>query len=163
MNNMKKTVSILLCAVTLCLLLCACGSSVRDDVAVADISAQVAQAIGKTDSLTAATESYIKGYMKTDVSQFGEYSMMINAYGANIDEYGIFKAGENMTAAEIKTTVENYLQLRRDSWMEEYMPEEKPKLSSAEVRVVGDYVMYCILSAEDSKTAFAAFEDCLKK
>ncbi|MGN1003020.1 MAG: DUF4358 domain-containing protein, partial [Oscillospiraceae bacterium] len=93
----------------------------------------------------------------------GEYAMLINAYGVNIDEFGIFKAGENMSAADIKAVVDSYLQLRLDSWMDEYMPEEKPKLTSAEVKVVGNYVMYCILSDGDKTTAFAVFEDALTK
>ena len=41
------------------------------------------------------------------------------------------------------------------------MPEEKPKLESAEVHVKGDYVMYCILSDKDKTAAFKAFEDAL--
>lgn len=164
---MKKTIKIsavILVVAMLCSLLCACGSSGSDDVnvPVADISASVANALGKADALAAVDANWVKGWMKTDASQFGEYSVMINAYGANVDEYGIFKAGENMSAADIKATVEAYLQLRLDSWMDEYMPEEKPKLEDAEIKVVGDYVMYCILSESDAETAFATFEDSLK-
>lgn len=165
MKNTGRTVSALLCAVMICLLLGACGSGtkVRDDVAVSDIVAKVSESIGKTDSLVEADANYIKGFMKTDPAEFGEYAMLINAYGVNIDEFGIFKAGGSMSAEDIKATVDAYLQLRRDSWMDEYMPEEKPKLTSAEVKVLGDYVMYCILSDSDKTAAFAAFEDALSK
>lgn len=161
MRKIRRTVSLILAAAALCLLLCACGGS-KAGVPVADIAAKVSEAIGKTDSLVAVDSSFIKGYMKTDVTQFGDYTLQVNAYGANIDEFGIFKAGESMKAADIKAVVEAYLQLKLDTWMDEYMPEEKPKLTSAQVKVNGDYVMYCILSDEDSKAAFAAFEDCLK-
>lgn len=164
MKKTRRAVSALLCAAMICLLLCTCGSStVRDDVAVSDIAAKVSQSIGKADSLVEADANYIKGYMKTDPEKFGGYTMLINAYGVNIDEFGIFKAGENMSAEDIKAVVESYLQLRLDSWMDEYMPEEKPKLTGAEVKLMGSYVMYCILSDADKTTAFAAFEEALTK
>lgn len=165
MKNTGRIVSALLSALMICLLLGACGDSakVRDDVAVSDIAASICQSLGKTDSLTQVDANYIKGFMKTDPAEFGEYAMLINVYGVNIDEFGVFKAGESMSAEDIKTTVEAYLQLRKDSWMDEYMPEEKPKLTSAEVKVLGNYVMYCILSDSDKTAAFAAFEDALSK
>ena len=158
---MKKAISLLLALVMCLALLTACGGSAKKDVPVSDISAKVSDAIGKTDSLVAVDSNYIRGYMKVDAAQFGEYSMMINAYGANIDEYGIFKAGD-MSTKDIKTAVDAYLELRKAAWMDEYMPEEKPKLTNAEVRVSGDYVMYCILSDDDKAAAFGAFEDALK-
>ena len=46
--------------------------------------------------------------------------------------------------------------------MDEYMPEEKPKLENAEVKTVGNYVMYAILSDDGKKSAFGAFEKSLK-
>ena len=158
---MKKAISLLLALVMSLALLTACGGSAKKDVSVSDISAKVSDAIGKTDSLVAVDSNYIRGYMKVDAAQFGEYSMMINAYGANIDEYGIFKAGD-MSAKDIEAAVNAYLELRKAAWMDEYMPEEKPKLTNAEVRVSGDYVMYCILSDDDKAAAFGAFEDALK-
>lgn len=164
MKNISKISALILVIAIACAVLCACGSSGTEtkNVPVADISAAVAEAIGKTDALTAVDENWIRGWMKVEASQFGEQMVMINAYGANVDEYGIFKAGENMSAADIKATVEAYLQLRMDSWMDEYMPEEKPKLEDAEIKVIGDYVMYCILSESDAEAAFAKFEESLK-
>ncbi len=162
---MKRTYRIsalVLVLVILAGMLCACGDKAEEvNVPVADIAADVASALGKTDALTTVDENWIKGWMKTEASQFGQQVVMINAYGANVDEFGIFKAGENMSASDIKAVVEAYLQLRMDSWMDEYMPEEKPKLENAEIKVVGNYVMYCILSDADADTAFATFEGCL--
>jgi hypothetical protein len=43
-----------------------------------------------------------------------------------------------------------------------YQPEEKPKLDGAEIKVVGDYVMYVILSDGDRAAAIGAFEKALK-
>ena len=63
--------------------------------------------------------------------------------------------------AQIKAMVEGYIKILQDSWMN-YQPEEEPKLKGAEVRTVGDYVMYAILSDADKETAFKTFTAALK-
>jgi hypothetical protein len=45
--------------------------------------------------------------------------------------------------------------------MDEYMPEEKPKLEAAEVKTVGLYVIYAIVSEESRKAVFDTFTDML--
>lgn len=157
-----KAVSLVVIGVMALAMLCACGSSAASDVPVEDICSAVDTALAKQDKLVAVEENYIKGYMKMDVSDYDQYAVKINAYGANIDEYGIFKSKDAAQTKEVKAAVEAYLQLRLDSWMDEYMPEEKPKLADAEIKTVGNYVMYCILSDSDKSAAFAAFEDALK-
>jgi len=142
-------------------LLCACGSGAKD-VPIEDVVAAVDEALGKGDSLAEMGADYIKGYMKMDVSGYEGFTVKINAYGANIDEYGVFRAKDSAQVKDIKSAVEAYLQLRVDSWMEEYMPEEKPKLTSAEVKTNGSYVMYCILSDADRQAAFGALDTALK-
>ena len=158
MKKYTKAVSLLLAAVMLAGLLCACGGSAKN-VPVSELSEKVCSALGKTD-MADPGENYVKGYMKHDAAEIGEYVIMKNVMGTNIDEFGIFKAG-NLSADELKEMTEGYLQILVDSWMN-YQPEEKPKLDGAEVKVVGDYVMYCILSDADRSTAFGAFSDALK-
>lgn len=145
-------------------LLCACGSTaanVRDDVAVSDISAAVAAVLGD-DALVSVPETYYAGSMKMDVSQFDGYDVMINSKGINIDEFGIFKAKDSSQLPAVEKAVNDYLAFRLQIWMDEYMPEEKPKLENAEVKTVGNYVMYAILSDDGKKSAFDAFEKSLK-
>lgn len=160
MKNEKRFAALVLALVMVMVVLCACGST--KNVEVADIAAAVDAALNKGDSLVSVDEAYIKGYMKIDVADFDGFCVKINAYGANIDEYGVFRAKDSSQAKEIKSAVDSYLQLRRDSWMDEYMPEEKPKLSAAEVKTNGNYVMYCILGDTDKSAAFDAFDGALK-
>jgi hypothetical protein len=108
-------------------------------------------------------ESYLKGAMKLDPSIFSEWLVKINAYGANIDEYGIFKAPDEAGVAAVREAAEGYLKLRRDTWMEEYMPEEKPKLTQAEVKVCGLYVFYTIVSDDVRAQIASDLENALKK
>lgn len=162
MRKIKNTLAAVLAATMMLLLLCACGGESTKNVAVSDIAAKVDEALGKADSLSAVDSNYVKGYMKLSEDDYAECVVKINAYGQNIDEYGIFKASDSTQAKALKESVEGYLQLRLDSWMDEYMPEEKPKLTSAEVKTDGNYIMYSILSDSDKSAAFSAFADALK-
>ena len=163
MKKMKRSLSLILAVLMLACLLCACGDKAAEEknVPAADIAAAVADKLGKADALTTVDGNWLKGWMKTEAEAFGDYAVCINAVGANVDEFGVFKAGENMSAADIEKTVQAYLDLRLLSWMDEYMPGEKYKVEDASYEVVGNYVMYCILSAEDTETAFATFKELL--
>lgn len=157
----KRRLGAAVLALAMLMLLCACGSGAKD-VPIEDVVSAVDTALNKGDNLVAVDENYIKGYLKMDVADYDGFTVKINAYGANIDEYGLFKAKDSSQAKEIKAAVEAYLQLRLDSWMDEYMPEEKPKLTSAEIRSSGNYVMYCILGDADKSAAFGALDGSLK-
>lgn len=158
MKKFTKAVSLLLALLMLTVLLCACGSSAKD-VPIDDLIVAVDKAVGLSDVVDPG-ESYVKGYMKKSADEIGEYAIRKNVMGTSIDEFGVFKAGK-MTTKDLQAMIEGYLQILNDSWMN-YQPEEKPKLDGAEVKVVGDYVMYAILSDADRAAAFGAFESALK-
>ena len=149
-------------AVLLLALLSACGGSAAKNVPVSDVSAAVVSALGNADTL-AASDGMFLGLTGLGAEELGEYAILLNVYGTNVDEFGVFKGGTgSMDAAALKAAAEDYLQKRLAAWMDEYMPEEKPKLTDAEVRTRGDYVMYCILSDADKRAAFDAFEQALR-
>ena len=153
----NRAIAALLAAVALCLLLCGCGKG--KDVPVSEVADQICQALGRTD-MADPGEIYVKGYMKKSADEIGDYVIRKNVMGTSIDEFGVFKAG-TMSVDELKTMAEDYLQLLQDSWMN-YQPEEKPKLDSAEIKVSGDYVLYCILGDADRTSAIDAFNSALK-
>ena len=158
----RRALPALLGALLLLSLLTACGGSAAKNVPVADVAQAVVSALGKGDSL-AASDGMFLGLTRLKAEDLGEYQILLNVYGTNVDEFGVFKAGTgSMDAAALKAAAEDYLQKRLAAWMDEYMPEEKPKLSGAEVRTQGDYVIYCILSDADRRAAFDAFEQALR-
>lgn len=137
------------------------SAKIRNDVSVGDISSAVASVLSD-DALVSVNTTYISGSMKMDVSDYDSYDVKINSKGVNIDEFGVFKAKDSSQVTLVKKAVTDYLKLRRDTWMKEYMPEEFPKLENAEVKTEGSYVIYAILSDSDKKAAFDAFEKSLK-
>ena len=160
---MKKTVLHILAALLLCaLLLTACGESAKKDVPAADLAKDVMEAIGMSDTMEDTADVVVVGFMRLRPDQFGDCAVYHNSYGTGVDEFGIFKAGA-LSAAEVKPAVEDYLKMMRETSMAAlYTPEELPKLDGAEVRAVGDYVMYCVLSDADRAAAFKTFEAALK-
>ena len=159
---MKRSICILLClAALLCLGACGKKAAWRTDVPLSTL-AEVVEKHLDGGSLATMQESYLKGAMKLDPAIFADWLVKINAYGANIDEYGIFKALDEAGVAAVKQAAEDYLKLRRDTWMEEYMPEEKPKLTQAEVKVCGLYVIYAIVSDDARGKILTDFENALK-
>lgn len=165
---MKRTISLVLLAVLCVGLLCACSDggadtpTVKTDVSVTDLAAKVDEAIGAGENMASRDDNYIQGMMDMDVSNYSEYIVKTNAMGTNVDEYGIFKAADEAQATEIAQAVDAYLKMRNETWMDEYMPEERPKMEAASYEVCGLYVMYAVL-ADDAKTAaFDAFTGALK-
>ena len=159
MKKLQKIISLLLAAAALCALLAGCGGSTAKNVPVSELADKVSAALGKSD-LEAIPDNYVKGYFRHEPAELGEYVIRKNVMGTSIDEFGIFKAG-TMKADELKAIIEDYLKILQESWMN-YQPEEKPKLDGAEIKIVGDYVMYVILSDADKETAFKAFQSALK-
>lgn len=158
----KKRLSFIAAILALSLLTACAGKTaeVRDDVSVSDVTSAVSAVLGD-DTLVSVPETYYAGSMKMDVSEFDGYDVKINSKGINIDEFGVFKAKDSSQLPAVEQAVNDYLQFRLEIWMDEYMPEEKPKLENAEVKTIGNYVMYAILSDEGKKSAFDAFEKSL--
>ena len=155
---MKRTISILLALAALACLLCGCGGkSARSDVPVDEIAAAVDKAIGG-EKFTTVDESYVSGRLKVDAAKCDGFVVRLNV----VDEYGVFKAKDAENAKELKAEVEAYLKNRLETWMDEYMPEEKPKVENAECRVFGNYVTYAILSESDRAAVFKAIDAALK-
>ena len=159
MKNTRKIISLLLAVCALAALLAGCGGGKTKDVPVSDLADKVCAALGKSDMADPGA-NYVRGYMRRTPEEIGDYVILKNVMGTNIDEFGIFKAG-TMDASALKEMIDAYIKILQDSWMN-YQPEEEPKLKGAEIKTVGDYTMYVILSDADKATAFKAFESALK-
>lgn len=141
-------------------LLAGCGAEAVDP-GMDTITDTVAAAVG-SDGMVDIDEAYVSNMMKLDSSSYAEFVAKRVNVGTSIDEYGIFKGADSDQAAALKTAVQAYLQLRLDSWMSEYLPEELPKLQSAEVWTEGNYVMYAILGDDAKAAARTAFSDAFE-
>ncbi len=140
--------------------LAACGTdSGAADPGFEAVAEAVKTAAG-TEGMAEQSEDYIANMFKLDSGSYADALVMIANMGTTIDEYGIFHGSDAAQTEALQTAVNDYLQLRLDAWMPEYMPEEFPKLQNAKVWTEGNYVFYAILG-EDAKTAVGdAFTGC---
>ena len=157
---MRKYTGIILALVMCLTLLAACVSENEAvdpgfDTVVEDIEAVVS-----TDGMAKMDSEYIENMFKLTTDDYEQCLVMSTNVGTTIDEFGIFKGTDSAQAESLHAAVNDYLQLRLDAWMPEYLPEQFPKLQNAKVWAEGNYVFYAILS-EDTKTAASeAFTGC---
>ncbi len=159
---MKRTVCFLTALTMLVCLLCACGT---DNNAKTPEMQDVADAVGAAmdiSNLSQTPDAYVEDVMKIASDGYVIRNTLISGVGTNIDEYGIFLGKDAEQAASLKAALETYLEYRESVWMDEYLPEEKPKLDNAEVWQQGNYVMYVILGDSDRAAVKAAFQSCFE-
>ncbi len=159
---MKRSVLALTALLLLTVLLVSCGGkALRNDLPVAVISAEIEPLIPNRDHLDTADDDYLRFNLAgTEIA--AERIVRLSVSGTSLDEYGIFLAAEPEDTAALAEACTAYLKQRNDAWMHTYMVEEYPKLRDAEVKVIGQYVVYLILSETEKETVTAAIEGALK-
>ena len=157
---MKKISAVLLIVLSLCLL-GACGG---DDVKDPGMEAVASAVFGSidTEDMAQIPDTYVEGMMKIPLDGYVSRNAIISSTGTSIDEYGIFQGKDEAQTAELKAALEDYLEYRMELWMDEYMPEEKPKLVNAEVWSEGNYVMYAILDDAEREAVYKAVTGCFE-
>ena len=159
-----KKIRLIAAALLLILLLglCACGAKYVEDMPMSRFATIIDNRMGGQD-LAEMNSGYLSGAMHLDPASFASYVVKLNSKGVNIDEYGVFRAPDAKSVDAVKDSIEGYLKMRRDTWMKEYMPEEKPKLDKAEVKVYGIYVLYVIAADDVREGVYQDVEKLLKK
>ena len=161
MNKLRVFVCFLAAVMTFSL--CACGRhEYRDDVPLSTLS-ETARGVLSADT----------NYLSIDVDYLGDYfqapdyllegTILRADVGNNLDEIGIFHVtGGNASA--MKRLLSDYLarsyEQNRD-WYDSYIPHETPKLRDAEVRVMGNYVAYAVLSPDRRESFFTSLREAL--
>lgn len=161
---MKKfTASALI--ITVILTLAACGSKpikYKNDVSLSAVAEAVTAALPNATEMVEVPETYVSAIMDIDTSNFTEFKVFKQVTGTVIDEYGIFKVTDSGYIDTAIAALNGYIEVTKNSSMiSEYMAEEMPKLDAAEVKSMGEYVIFCILSEEAKTDLFAAVSDIL--
>ena len=149
----------------LCLVFCSCASG------------------GYSDSLDSRELAKL---LTGEISEFGDYVeydddeindlLGLSADGCDVSviyskdsddqgEIGIIRAASEADAKEVLLEAQEYLEqmrVERRAFVESYLPRELSKLSSAEARRFGSYVIYTILESEKSTLVFDKVEEALK-
>lgn len=142
--------------------LAACGGdNYRTDVPAADLQAAVEPLLEHADHLDTADDDYLR-FNLAGTEKAAERLVRLPVSGTTLDEYGIFRAETVEDTAALADACEAYLKTRNEAWLGLYLVEEYPKLRDAEVRVMGQYVVYLILSEEEKTSVIDKIEETLQ-
>ena len=155
---MKKYIALILAMLMALCLLSACGGHNDSDPGFEAVSTAVKNA-ADSDIMTDIPESYMESMMKLTADNYSECLVRISSVGTSIDEYGVFKTKD---PSAMEDALNDYLAYRMEIWMDEYLPQELPKLQNAQVWAVGNYVMYVISDSETIDAAEIAFKGCFE-
>jgi len=172
---MKK----IICILALFILLCSCEEVATNDISVNDIL--TAAIAGYDESSLPDTHTYMNDVVNetsaipdgmegalfndefgSDVSQlqFVESYAMIVPASYNVFEITILKAADSANINELKTLLNNRLNVKNNGNIMNYAPQEQPYLDNSEIHVIGDYAF--LLATTDNKIAFDIISGMLK-
>ncbi len=163
-----KTILTLLLLTVLCLAaLAGCSNnkevSYRTDADVHALADACSAKLASASLMADADEDYLLYRMELSESFLPDAVVRIQNAGTALDEFGIFRAPDNLSPAILEDTVKAYLAARDKEWTGLYLVEEYPKLRDAEYKVYGKYVIYAILSEEDKAALFSEAEAQLRQ
>lgn len=159
---MKRKIYSAAALLLLVCMLCACSSGKSAKTPEMQVVADAVGASIDISDMSQIPDEYVENIMGIAPDGYVSRNTLMSAVGTNINEYGIFLAKDADQAKTIKDALNAYLEYRESVWMDEYLPDEKPKLDNAEVLQQGSYVMYTILSDADRDAVNAAFEGCFE-
>ncbi len=158
---MRKFVLLLLALTTL---LASCGGSSEAiaNLPVAELSASVDTLLTNASKMSPVDGDYIKGMLEIDTASLDEFVLKMQVSGTEIDQYGILKIADGADITSVKTSVETYINTLRTNWKAMgYLPSEQVKLDAAKVEEVGSYIIFTILSSDESDTFFDKIDEML--
>ncbi len=145
-----------------------CGDAYRDDVASRVLGEAMIGAIGdaQEEYYTAGDDTYAVYFAENDAyAAVEDCAIIYHSDGTHVDQAGVFRvrAGEDIGAVRemVQTYVNGQLSYLR-SFAANYNPAQMAKLDRARVQILGQYVIFTILDAQDEAAALACIRDSIR-
>ncbi len=151
------------CVLLVFILLFSSCAMIKDDMPVQLLAMAIGEKIEGFENLAEASTDYIKYCMSSDLSLYSEYIVLYPFSGTKYNEIGIFKVRDKKDLQKGLKELENYLLFKKSNWDTRYMGDEFKKIETAQVKSCGHYILYTILSENESKSAIRKFEKLLKR
>ncbi len=163
---MRSFLSFLLAILLLTCSICSCSKApLADNVPCAELMDSAEDQIPVNFGYETYGSEHLRYYFE-DTKLPDDVCLRYSVLSEDINEFGIFHAPSAEARDELKKLTETYLQsLRTDqrAFIESYAPEELPKLDRSEVKVMGNYVVYAILSDDERELVFETVEKKLRE
>ena len=153
-----------LLALVLTFSLSACAKgSVADDVPLSSLVSRTREVLASDMTYSEVDVSYLADYFSAP--DYIQNAVILRAdIGNDLDEVGFFHVQDG-NADAMRALVSDYLARsyeQNKSWYDSYIPHQTPKLRDARVTVIGNYVFYTILDADDREDVIEAIKAELK-
>jgi hypothetical protein len=168
---MKKITSILLCLLALTLCLCSCQDkkNYRDDLSSDLVAGEMLHYVNIEGGCTTPDNDYVSLEFPNPSAVEGKVAdwwIYASISSKTVDEFGVFhvKSGEDVQA--VKSAVDEYVQymkVKLEVYLEIYEPSEKAKLENTQVKVFGNYVVYTMLSQDDTTAVYDMLDGYLEQ
>lgn len=164
-NIIRSIISTVMAILLLCsaLIFTSCDgnkSEIKDDIAVSSLVSTAKGQIPNDEGYVSVSSDFLKFNFEA-LPTFKEAEVIIASNSsANLNEVGIFHFSSAEDAKNGEQAVKNYLTAKDESFRNSinYTPDEYPKIENAKAKVIGNYVVYTILTTEDSAKVFSAIE-----
>ena len=154
----------LLCLLSGALFLTSCRNrNYSDTVSCRTLSEAAMQVIPVQNGYAEFDTSHIR-YNFENTTLHNDSCIIYSADTQDINEIGIFRVESTENIDGLVALAEDYIsdmQKNQRAFIESYAPEETKKLDSARIYVLGNYVIYTILSPSDRDAAINKIEALL--
>lgn len=143
-----KRITLILLALLMTLLCAACGQASGGDKAAQPQTAAEWMELLKSsvpfdDEMTSVPENAASVYgIREEDGYTGDCALYISTM-ATPEEIAVFRADSALSTADLTVLAAARMKRQQDSYAD-YAPAEVPKIESAVVRVIGDFVIVCV-------------------
>lgn len=142
-----KAYIIILLVLLLPLTVCACAGDYRSDLGCSELGERISASVPLDSGYFMQSESYLNYYFP-DFE--GDAALFKSASNSSENEFGIFR---NTDKADARALCERYIERQRNEYLSakgNYTPDEYEKYRKAAVYTCGNYVIFTIMTPEDS-------------
>lgn len=154
---MKKLIPVILSILLLSICLSACNqTSYRDDIDAVNVAGEMLHYANIEGGCSAADSDHVAlEFPSADVVEqsVSDWWIYVSTSSSTVDEFGVFHVKDGQDVNAVKAAVEEYVQamkVKLEVFLDSYEPAEKTKLDNALVKVYGNYVIYTMLSEQDT-------------
>ena len=164
---MKKLLTVaLLLALCLCAVACATAPTYADHVSAESVALAALNAIDTSADYIDGTANNYPFYFEDTAAHacINDRAMMYHKEDKNVNELGVLRLTSTKDADTVQKAAEDYLAGQCDylrGFAQNYSPADMDKIDTADVTVIGSYVVYYILSPEDEAAALDAVRAAL--
>ena len=162
-NKITKLLSIILC-ITALASICSCAKVYKDDASASDLMSKATGAVSVNGGYESPETDFVDFYLSGISDICTDYSIKLSSEDTNMNEIGIFHAGNTADAKKIADICQKYVDKQKQSSLAvDYLPGEISKYEDAKVMTYGNYVIYTFLTDADRQSAISAILPLIEK